>query len=424
MDIQVRQHKDFNKNSIKNARIPDVNSGEEHDEDAINRKFVEEKLKVKNLSATTTVNDVGGIPAGTDIDGKTVNEILDEVFNPLIAPTYTKPTVQLSIQNLDELKQSGKQVDVVLEAIVTLNDSEGITSYTFSGSGINTPVVQAGNIFTVSNFELLEGIQSWDVNISYQGSVIKEDSHGNDDNTGIFGDANDINSDVSLDLKPPILTNISRNSGINFTSMTDVEILESVPNVLDFANKFYLEIDKDVTDINFALPLENADIAIMMDGEDISSAFDTQTVSNIKPWGVGSGFTYTVFNMNTTSVLTEAKTLEVVIFEKTFDSINDIMFSSTTNEVSINGESALVVPNGDFDVYKVGTNQIRIVSNVGFITKVEHGRPFKQTKFYSNDVTIDLGIEHSDYENITTNYKFRVWVVNSLTPTQSTKIIE
>lgn len=140
-----------------------------------------------------TPNTIGGIPAGTIFDNKTMIEMWNMLLYPVQYPTLTMPN------NTFQLMESG--LHVVGEIIPTLNFissfSRGVinpsygtsgyrsglpNNYHYSGSGLPANVVSSmlSNNQTISNYVVLLGVQTWDNFVSYDMGEQPKDSNGND----------------------------------------------------------------------------------------------------------------------------------------------------------------------------------------------------------------------------------------------------
>ncbi len=438
----VHIDKDFKKNKIKNSRIPDVPSNEEHDEDAINRKYVNDKNKfITTLSENQNINVVekfGGIDANTpssDVSGKTTQEILDLALFPLKSPNYDIPTSILSIKNKEDIVlQSQFKTDIVLECIVEQNDSSSIISYTFSGDGINTPVTQPSNIFTIQDYITNSGLNNWSVVVNYDEAIQKKDSHFNDDNNGKFI-AGSISSSIELETLNPILTSVDYNEE-DATIKTPLTIMDFMDGIRNFKNTFYIEVGNNKkSSINFAIPFKYADVRVTMNETDITDGFKKSLIEGVKPWGVGSGIDYTVYHMKTNIKYKRPKVIKVEVFEKYFTGVFDVSWHSVDNKIEIDNDGLLLdswndtlntpIASNKFSINDVSTptdQLVRIVSTVGFIKKVELGKPFKIFETNSSDITINDGFGKTQKLELSQVYKFKIWVQLGLVPNFSTKI--
>lgn len=424
-------------NKIKDARIPEP-SGAKHDEDAINRKFVEDGKKyITPLSedvGLVVVSDVGGVKKGTtsaDVNDKTTNEILDKMLFPLESPSYVLPTATVEITNLSDIVKDGQfQSDIVFEVTAIQNDSNSIISYTFDGDGFVSAVTQASNIFTLSDYVTNGGLNSWTVTVNYDDAVQKQDSHGNDDNVGKFS-ANVLVVNLELNTPNPIIHSVDYNL-TDTTTKNATEIMDFMDSIESYKDVFYIEVgNAKRSAISFGIPQSNADVKITIDDEEITNAFKSSNLTSVKPWGVGNGIDYTIFSMDTETVYTEPKVIKVEVFKKYYTKIVDVVWYSDINKLELDNDGVQLdawdingnasIPANGLSIVRDGTD-IRFVSDLGIIMKIEKGKPHTQYIFEDVDVKIADGIGRVQHLVLTNNYKFKVWLRDGLTPTFSTKV--
>ncbi len=434
---KIYYDQDLNENKLKKARVEMSGS---HDDDAVNRKFVLDQHKYDTTLATTlpTAEKMGGIAKGTPsatVANKTFKQILDLALYPLVAPTYTKPTITASITNIggdsndNIIPIAGFKKNVVLKAVATQNDSASITSYTFSGAGISGTVTQASDTYTVSGYTLVNGDNTWTVGVNYTASTTKNNSHGVADATGSFTNGS-ITTEVKLSVKDPIMygvdygvSDVTTMSGSNVQGVTE----SVIPND---GNSFKIEIGntRDVS-VNIAIPYDNADIRVIMNDVDITNAFKRSVKTGVKPWGEGN-HTYSVFHWHSGLKLNKPTTIEVTVFYRYYTRIVDVIWDGQDNLVKIDNTGSYTTSWNFETNTPIGTNiisigrqsngDIRMVSSIGNIKRIEKGRPFKvYENLNSADITISDQEGRSVHLNYGDTYKFRLWVQEGDTSTNS-----
>lgn len=424
---------DLNNNKLKKARVEMSGS---HDEDAVNRKFVLDQHKYDTTLATTqlTVEKVGGIAKGTPsatVANKTFKELLDLALYPLVAPTYTKPTVTASITNMGSdhndhiIPIAGFRKNVVLKAVAVQNDAGAISSYTFSGAGITGTITQASDTYTVPNYVLVNGDNTWTVGVNYTASPTKNNTHGTADATGSFV-AGSVTTQVKLTVKDPIMYGVDYKQ-IDVTAYSGANIQGVTESVIqNDGNSFKIEVgDTKAVSVNIAVPYTNADIRVIMNDVDITNAFKRDTKTGVKPWGEGNT-DYSVFHWYSGVKLNKPTTLEVTVFYRFYTRILDVKWNSQDNQVEIDNSGTDVmswnlgtdspIATNEISVKRQANGDIRLVSTVGNIKRVEKGRPYKiYDGLNATDliITDQLGREvHVNHDDI---YKFRVWVQQGAT---------
>ena len=382
-----------NKNSIIDARIPIVTIGTEHDEDAINRKFVVDSVKYDTTLATTlpTAEKMGGIEKdtpSTSLNGKSIKEVLDLALYPLKSPIYVLPTLEATITNMSNIVVvGGFKSNIILKATPTLNDASGIVSYTFSGSGIVGTVTQATDTYTVPNYVLQEGSNSWVVGVNYSAPIIKNNTHGIADNSTNYPSGL-ITKSIVLEASLPIKYGFTYGleditvatpmiGGMEYAKVT-------LPKLID--NKFRFEIAsyKPVS-LNIAIPKINVGVKVTLDnGIDITDSFKSTLKTNFPTYSSDLLSTYTVFHHYSNVLYSKSHFINVEVLPIKYASVYTLRYDVSNNKVSINGElevdawndgSDITIPFNALSVYRYG-DAIRVVSNyVGDIKKIEITHP-------------------------------------------------
>lgn len=410
---------DLNGNSLKNARVPNTETN--NDDDAINRKFVEDKTKyISDLASQPTTEALGGIGKGsTDLENNTLSEILDKALHSVKEPTYEIPTIEAIVSNVDDLVlQTGARVQIVLKGIVDIKDSSGVVTYTFSGDGIDGTITQIEDTFVIQEYYLKDGENKWAVGVNYDESIIKTDSQGNEFTQGSFSSGN-VTNEITLLSKFPILYSVdygfvdkvSNSNDRNFDSFIDIETKE-----------FEVELG-NTRDVSFNLGIPNLDygVRIYMNSIDVTNSFSTDTSQSYTPWeNLFYSTEYKFYHWHSNIVLDENTTLKVQIYKKNYDRIVDVIFDTKENTIRLDNGSTL---------YSVGrpprpTNQLNIsdfdeqtgtrtmTTNLGIIRKIEVGRPHFMVIENMDSTSVPIpsrkGMDSHNYvEDI---LKYRVWL--------------
>ena len=141
-----------------------------------------------------TAITVGGIAAGTALQGKTALEVIDLMLYPELFPTLTAPSSSFSTTKAATL-EVGSVVNVDLNAAfnqgsispqytATSDKRSGLPSmYTYTGSGLTDAVdhtlTNLTDTHTVPNYSILFGANSWNNNIQYSAGVQPKSSKAN-----------------------------------------------------------------------------------------------------------------------------------------------------------------------------------------------------------------------------------------------------
>lgn len=186
---------------------------------------------------TATVQDLGGIPKGTtaaDLKGKTVSEILDTLIFPVVQPTYTNPSVTISLKSttttpvLQEVGATGTTVPTAESFNYSFNrgainiagtkkqDRAGAeTSHKFQCNGSDTlPTTLASR-----------GQYKYRAVTSYAAGPQPLDSKGN--NTGTPLAAGSVNSnEVVVNVEYPYFANTSAADTLTKMALTTASYIE------------------------------------------------------------------------------------------------------------------------------------------------------------------------------------------------------
>jgi hypothetical protein len=258
------------------------------------------------LNAGKPLVAFGGITEDTIVDGKTNKQLWDLAFYPLQHPTYVQPTVSLSctflhpdtLAVLSAQYEVGQLVIARLTVTTTLNDSAGLSGslpYTWSGSGLS--VAEQTGLNTVDISFNIGLSNSWSVSTVFQGSAIKNDSHGNPDSTGIFGIVTKTSTASKTSYWPYYATVLSGNIAAPVSSEDVVtlsgKVLATTPTTITIT----IPAGSTKTLI-LAVPSATATVSMIKDGAlPIAPAAITKTtVSNVLATGTsGLSTTYSIF---------------------------------------------------------------------------------------------------------------------------------
>lgn len=194
----------LHKNKLQEAKLEIIDREFIENDDVIDKQFVDDSqiysTELSNVS--TGVNSgkpiavFGGITLDTVVDGKTNSELWDLALYPLQHPMYVQPSITFTSSILDQNTLSpisapyevGQSVLARLSVSSVFNDSQGLQGtlpYSWSGTGISGTATTGLSTVDV-NLDMLAS-NSWSNTTVFQGSAIKNDTHGNPDSTGIFG---------------------------------------------------------------------------------------------------------------------------------------------------------------------------------------------------------------------------------------------
>ncbi len=194
---------DLRENELKNAKVantPDIPletptvvksnvAGENYvDEGDTYHSSIEDLLNPGSPRQNASVT-VGNISAGTSVNNKKFRELFDMLFHPRQRPSYVLPTSVFSF-----ITQPGQEVgeltNVALQHLITFNDSIGGNSSTpYGWSGGSFPAIVQNSVNNITNFAYATkpGNNNYAASFSYLGSNVKNDSYGDPDSFGIFG---------------------------------------------------------------------------------------------------------------------------------------------------------------------------------------------------------------------------------------------
>lgn len=145
-------------------------------------------------SSTQVPNTIGGIEAGTTVaqlDGETISEMWDRLLFPTINPTFVAPDNTLS-DNVNSLQEIGDDIDITFSATfnrgqILLNGSfQNYRSGTSLAYNYNGPSVSIRdlstlptNSYTLNNYDVTIGTQTWTGFVEYLVGPQPYDSKGN-----------------------------------------------------------------------------------------------------------------------------------------------------------------------------------------------------------------------------------------------------
>lgn len=187
--------------------------------------------------ATATVEDLGGIPAGTaaaDLKGKPVSEILDTLIFPVVNPTFVAPSASISLKStattptLQEVGASGASVPV-----------ESSFNYSFNRGAINiagtkkqdragaetSHKFQCNGSDTLPTEFAARGQYKYKAVVSHAAGPQPLDSKGNETGTPLA--AGSVNSnEVVINVEYPYLANTSAAGTLTKMALTTNSYIE------------------------------------------------------------------------------------------------------------------------------------------------------------------------------------------------------
>lgn len=156
------------------------------------RLLIEDQIYYNTVPTSITV---GGINAGTNLDGKTYSEIFDDMFYPELWPTLVAPTSTFTMS-----VSGAKEIGSVISSITfestfnqgSINPQYQSTSdkrsglpnkYEYTGYGLIDQNKNALNdIQTINNYEVILGDNTWTSQIHYDIGIQPKGSKGTDYN--------------------------------------------------------------------------------------------------------------------------------------------------------------------------------------------------------------------------------------------------
>lgn len=139
--------------------------------------------------------DIGGLPSGTSVaqlEGKTYNEIFDELLFPTAFPTLTNPN-NTFVDNVNNLQEIGASINITFTSgfdrgsispqyNATSPFRSGLpNSYEYTGAQIAGTFASTSltDVRNASNYIVIQGNQSWQGRVNYDAGVQPYDSKGN-----------------------------------------------------------------------------------------------------------------------------------------------------------------------------------------------------------------------------------------------------
>lgn len=174
-----------------------------------------------------SVITVGGIPAGTTFNARTMTNMFDDLFYPELFPTLTNPNnaFALTQAGLREIGQTGLTLNftstfnrgTINPAYTTSGFRSGLpTRYNYTGSGlpINISSSSLTNNQTVTGYTVLSGVQTWGNIVTYSQGEQPLSSKLNPYNTPLPS-GNTTNKAVTITGVYPVFA-----TTVNITTMT------------------------------------------------------------------------------------------------------------------------------------------------------------------------------------------------------------
>lgn len=163
----------------KSAFQSAVDGGYEGTESEFNAKLAASTETI-NTSEGTAIG-VGYIPAGTNLNGKTVMDVIDQMLYKELFPSFTAPSSTFTT-GTSTLQKVGSTINIsfltsfsrgsISPAYGTDGYRSGIpTKYEYTGTGLNTITDASANLLsnsqTVSSYTILLGANTWTSKVYY-----------------------------------------------------------------------------------------------------------------------------------------------------------------------------------------------------------------------------------------------------------------
>jgi hypothetical protein len=169
------------------------------DTQIIDKKYVDDLIEaitgststggtIYNLASPSNV-EVGGMPAGTVLTGRTSNQILEEILVDTFEPTFVAPSVTLT-ENVANTQEVGSTINITYTATFdrgeiiltgnTQNDRSGApNTYTFTGISADTfNTTSNSQQLVLSNYVIQLGANNESVQVDYDAGPQPLDSNG------------------------------------------------------------------------------------------------------------------------------------------------------------------------------------------------------------------------------------------------------
>lgn len=285
---------DLRGNKIKRAKIDIADRNQIESDDAIDKQYVDDvDIYETSITANPALQPSHGIEDRTLLHQKPTKEIFDNLFYPIVLHSYVKPTLAASARyvepgtNIDVDITPGKEVDVILEGVVTLNDSEGVAYYEYSGSGIAGTVNTTSSTYLIPNY-IVENTQSWQIDVKYLGALTALDSRGNDDEIGAPGalkfDSGMLTEKIEVNL-PFAYYALSISGNIAFPSANTLNaLLENGKVITELTNELEVAVPSGNTYTTFiAIPSNTIkQLSIVKDNsQSMTESFSSTLVYNV-----------------------------------------------------------------------------------------------------------------------------------------------
>jgi hypothetical protein len=183
------------------------------------------------------IDDVGGLLAGTtvsDLKGKSIIQIFDDLLFPTINPTFINPSLTFT-ENINNILEISSSADITFTSTfnrgqILIGSSEqnkrsGLpNTYNYTGTGL--PTVNSNilltDIYTVTDYIVLIGNQSWTSYVSYDVGSQPLDNKGNVFSTPLSA-GNTSTSTITIEGAYPIFATTS-----NITTLTKQPLVSMI----------------------------------------------------------------------------------------------------------------------------------------------------------------------------------------------------
>jgi hypothetical protein len=261
-------------------------------------------------NTTPTPVTIGGISSGSVFSGLTTSQMFDELLYPELFPTLVNPSSTFTA-SLNQYYEVGSNISSITfnstfsrGSISPSYGTDGFrsglpTEYNYTGTGLtNTTTQSTSDSKTISNYVVINGVQSWTGSISYSSGQQPISSKGNNYNAPLTsGTTSTITK--SLTGIYPFLFGMSSsilNGSTLYDTFGSTKLLETQ------GNKTIL-LNGTLEYIYFMFPSSYGNLVSIIDqnGFNVTGSFYNQTVS-LNSTGLSSNYTINYNVYRTTDV--------------------------------------------------------------------------------------------------------------------------
>ena len=152
------------------------------------------------LKEVTFAKSLGGIPAGTVFPIGTLHDtILEKLAKaPMVAPTYTAPTLTLASTGITATPEVGSRITPTFTPTWGKNDAGDPTNYVLKKGGSNIYSNASPLAYPEPQFTVTEATVLYQATVTYAAGNIKNDSDGNPHPLGSIGAGSVSSNTISL----------------------------------------------------------------------------------------------------------------------------------------------------------------------------------------------------------------------------------